>query len=64
MYKQEEQHLSDEDLFKYLSDFKSRERYLNKLISICGEIDVNIRESSSSSNSKLLILVSRQIQMY
>lgn len=45
IYKQDEQHLSDEDLFKYLNDFKPREKYLNKLIPLNGVIEITLNEA-------------------
>ena len=41
VYEQDAQHLCDEDLYKYLADFRSKEKYLNKLIQISG-ISLNI----------------------
>lgn len=48
IYEQEEQHLADEDLLKYLNDFKSKEKYLNKLAAIAGEIKISIRGIASN----------------
>lgn len=53
IYKQEENHLSDEDLYKYLSDFKSKEKYLNKLELIGGEIDIILKDLNSDSLSNI-----------
>lgn len=53
IYEQEVQHLSDDDLFKYLSDFKTGEKYLNKLVKVEGDIQVNLKDFSQGDDKNL-----------
>jgi hypothetical protein len=68
IFAQEEQHLSDEDLFKYLNDLKCKDKYLNKLVPLLGQIEVNLTDLPAnvletshssldkSSNQRFLVL--------
>ena len=42
IFEQDSQHLSDDDLFRYLGDFRFRERYLNKLLQINGNFIITM----------------------
>lgn len=45
IFAQDEQHLTDDDLIKYLSDFKLKEKYFNnKLVNIAGLIDIKLND--------------------
>ncbi len=53
IYQQDVNHLSDEDLFKYLSDFHTKDKYLNKLIEITGKLDIRLLDMKATSASEL-----------
>ena len=42
-------HLSDEDLYKYLGDFHTKDKYLNKLIQINGKLEIKIQDMKAVS---------------
>lgn len=44
IYAQDMYHLSDDDLFKYLNDYRTKEKCLNKLTQINGDIKLNLNE--------------------
>ncbi len=44
IYAQDVHHISDEDLYKYLGDFRTRDKWLSKLTQITGELKVNMTE--------------------
>lgn len=50
VYEQDEDHLSDEDLFKYLSDFKLKEKYLNKLAPLNADISILLNDMTKKFN--------------
>lgn len=50
IFKHDEQHLSDDDLFKYLNDLRARERS-SKLVSLNGDIHVTLKDFVVSSSS-------------
>lgn len=49
IYKQEDQHLSDDDLLKYLGDFRLKEKY--KLVSLGGDLNLVLKDFSTSSST-------------
>lgn len=51
VYEQDENHLSDDDLFKYLSDFKNKDKYLNKMASLNADISIFLQEFDKKINS-------------
>lgn len=62
VYEQDENHLSDDDLFKYLGDFKNKDKYLNKMASLNADISIFLQEfekkthqAERSSNFFILI---------
>ncbi|CAF1159668.1 unnamed protein product, partial [Brachionus calyciflorus] len=44
IYEHDEDHLSDDELYKYLSDFKLKEKYLNKLASLNADISLTLND--------------------
>ena len=48
IYEQDEQHLGDEDLYKYLSDFRTKEKYLNKINELEAELKLFINDFPAS----------------
>ena len=44
IYQHDVNHLSDEDLYKYLGDFHTKDRYLNKLIPINGKLEIKLED--------------------
>ncbi len=68
VYQQDMSYLSDEDLFKYLSDFSSKEKYYsNRLIQMNIKLDVKLIDMKAcnavnltSNNTSLFIMRSRQ----
>jgi hypothetical protein len=47
IFVQEAQHLGDEDLFRYLGDFHTKEKYINKLAQISGEFKIFLSDFSA-----------------
>ncbi|RNA16405.1 Dedicator of cytokinesis [Brachionus plicatilis] len=50
VYEQDENHLSDEDLFKYLGDFKSKDKYMNKMASLSADISIFLNDFDKKNN--------------
>ncbi|CAF0807517.1 unnamed protein product, partial [Brachionus calyciflorus] len=44
IYEHDEDHLSDDELYRYLSDFKLKEKYLNKLASLNADISLTLND--------------------
>lgn len=53
MFQQDINHLSDDDLFKYLNDFHTKEKYLNKLTQINAKLSIKLQDMKASSASGL-----------
>lgn len=53
VYEQDENHLSDEDLFKYLGDFRNKDKYLNKMASLSAEISIVLHDFDKRANDNL-----------
>ena len=49
IYKQEDQHLSDDDLLKYLADFRLKEKY--KLVTLGGDLNLVLKDFSPSPST-------------
>jgi hypothetical protein len=46
-------HLSDEDLFKYLGDFHTKDKYLNKLIQINGKLEIKLQDMKAVASREI-----------
>ncbi len=56
IYEQDPQHLSDDDLLKYLTDLRNKERYLNKMMPVSGNIKLTLFSAAENSLDPTLMI--------